>query len=225
MVSVVMPTLNEAPCLPETLRLLLQQDGIYEVLVVDGGSEDETVTIAQSHPEVQVLTARRGRAMQMNAGAAEARGEWLLFLHADTWLPAGAIARLNSCEDDPTIQAGGFQHQFTGHDWRLRLISSLNNFRCRQSAIIYGDQALFIRRRLFHNLGGFPEQPFLEDVALGARLLEVTRPVLWVPPVITDARKFLKMGIWRSFARVLLIILHMQFGRGPFPRAFFQAIR
>ncbi|MBH0178233.1 MAG: glycosyltransferase [Nitrospira sp.] len=161
----------------------------------------------------------------MNAGAKAACGEWLLFLHADTVLPEGAIERLNNMEADHAIQAGGFMHQFSGDDWRLKAISFLDNFRCTRSRIIYGDQALFVRRSLFEQLGGFPNQPILEDVAFCEKIIKKTHPVLLFPPVITDARKFLKMGVWRSFVRVLLIILHVEFRLPVLPRAFFQDIR
>lgn len=105
-----------------------------------------------------------------------AAGEWLLFLHADTMLPEGALQRLNDSERDLTIQAGGFLHRFSGNDWRLRLISRLGNFRCRHSRVIYGDQAMFVRRRLFESLGGFPDQPILEDVAFCENLIVTYGP-------------------------------------------------
>lgn len=161
----------------------------------------------------------------MNAGAKEVKGEWLLFLHADTILPDGTIQRLNDMERDQSIQAGGFMHQFSGDDWRLKCISFLDNFRCTRSRIIYGDQALFVRRALFEQLGGFPNQPILEDVAFCERLIKVTTPLLLSPPVVTDARKFIKMGIWRSFVRVLLIILHVEYRLPVLPRTFFQDVR
>ena len=101
----------------------------------------------------------------------------------------------------------------------------LDNFRCTKSRIIYGDQALFVRRTLFEQLGGFPNQPILEDVAFCEKLIKRTNPVLLFPPVITDARKFLTMGVWRSFIRVLLIILHVEYRLPILPRAFFQDIR
>lgn len=225
MISVVMPTYNEEQALPGTLSTLFRQGGDYEVIVVDGGSRDRTGEIACSFPGVQLVHTAKGRASQMNTGAKYARGEWLLFLHADTVLPPGAIRRLNELEADDTIQAGGFMHQFSGDDWRLRLVSCLDNFRCTRSRIIYGDQALFIRRSLFEGLGGFPDQPILEDVAFCERLIKVTKPLLLSPPVVTDARKFVKMGIWRSFIRVLLIILHVEFRLPTLPRVFFQDIR
>ena len=225
MISVIVPAYNEEHALPATLRSLFAQPGDYEVLVVDGGSTDRTCETVQAEPRARLLTAPKGRAMQMNAGAREASGEWLLFLHADTFLPDGALVRLNRMEGDANVQAGGFLHQFSGRDWRLRLISFLDNFRCVRSRIIYGDQAMFVRRALFEQLGGFPNQPILEDVAFCERLIRVTEPVLLRPPVVTDSRKFVKMGIWRSFARVLLIILHAQFRLPVLPRVFFQDVR
>ena len=246
MISVVMPAYNEERALPNTLRALFTQQGDYEVIVVDGGSTDQTLAIVESfgfidstndscsssgssqesfHISRFTFHAPKGRASQMNVGAKQATGEWLLFLHADTILPLGAIQRLNEMEADQTIQAGGFMHQFSGDDWRLKLISFLDNFRCIRSRIIYGDQALFVRRALFERLGGFPNRPILEDVAFCERLIAVTNPILLSPSVVTDARKFLKMGVWRSFLRVLLIILHVEFRLPVLPRAFFQDVR
>lgn len=246
MLSVIIPAYNEEKAIPHTLRELLRQCGGYEVIVVDGGSIDHTRAIVESfgfidrasaprgssgasretlHASRLLLTAAKGRASQMNAGAKEATGDWLLFLHADIVLPAGAIHRLNDMEADQGIQAGGFMHQFSGDDWRLKLISFLDNFRCIRSRIIYGDQARFVRRALFEQLGGFPNQPILEDVAFCEHLIRVTTPLLLSPPVMTDARKFLKMGVWRSFLRVLLIILHVEFRLPVLPRTFFRDVR
>ena len=225
MISVVIPAYNEEKVLPGTLTALFGQPGEFEVILVDGGSSDCTGDIARASANVQLFTAPKGRAAQMNTGAKQATGEWLLFLHADTRLPDGAIQRLNDMERDQAIQAGGFMHQFSGDDWRLRFISFLDNFRCTRSRIIYGDQALFVRRTLFEQLGGFPNQPILEDVAFCECLIRVTKPLLLSPPVITDARKFIKMGIWRSFVRVLLIILHVEFHLPILPQTFFQDVR
>ena len=237
MVSVVIPAYNEEKALPATLRAIFTHQGDYEVIVVDGGSTDRTHAVLAEfsffeypspltpHPSRLLLTASKGRASQMNMGVKRAVGEWLLFLHADTVLPPGAIQRLNEMEADQTIQAGGFMHQFSGDDWRLKLISFLDNFRCIRSRIIYGDQALFVRRALFEQLGGFPSQRILEDVAFCEKLIKETKPLLLSPSAVTDARKFLKMGVWRTFLRVLLIILHVEFRLPVLPRAFFQDVR
>jgi rSAM/selenodomain-associated transferase 2 len=224
MVSVIIPTYNEEQALPTTLASLSQQSGEYEVIVVDGASQDRTCEIAREF-HFRIIQATKGRASQMNAAAAQASGEWLLFLHADTILPAGALARLNRLEGDPEVQAGGFLHSFSGDDWRLRLVSVLDNFRCRCSRIIYGDQAMFIRRKLFARLGGFPDVPILEDVKFCEKLLRVTRPVVLQPPVLTDSRKFVKMGVWSALFQVLLIIISVQFRLPIGPRGFFREIR
>lgn len=231
MIWIIIPTYNEEKALPNTLQRLLAQPGSYEVIVVDGGSTDRTRELIKAEPRTRLLTASKGRASQMNAGAYNATchgaraQDWLLFLHADTQLPEGALAQLNRLESDAAVQAGGFLQRFSGDDWRLRLVSALDNFRCRRSKTIYGDQALFVRLELFEQLGGFPEQPILEDVAFCEKLVKVTTPVLLSPPVVTDSRKFVTMGVWRSFARVLMIILHAQFRLPLLPRAFFQDIR
>lgn len=139
--------------------------------------------------------------------------------------PFGALQRPNEMETDRSVHADGFMHQFSSDDWRLKFISCLDNFRCTRSRIIYGDQAMFVRRTLFEELDGFSNQPILEDVAFCERIIKVTNPLLLYPPVVTNARKLIKMGIWRSFIRVLLIILHVEFRLPVLPRAFFQDIR
>jgi len=225
MVSIIIPTLNEEKALPQTLHKLLRQPGSFEVIVVDGGSLDHTSEIIRGEPRVRFLMAPKGRAFQMNTGARYATGEWLLFLHADTLLPDGALARLNTLESDSAVQAGGFLHQFSGTDWRLRLLSFFNNLRCRWSKMMYGDQAMFVRRTLFERLGGFPNEPVLEDVLFSRRLVRIVTPVLLAPPVITDARKFVQMGIWRSVFRASLILLSVELGLPIGSRVFFREIR
>ncbi|NIR28281.1 MAG: glycosyltransferase family 2 protein [Gammaproteobacteria bacterium] len=225
MISVIIPAYNEARALPETLSHLFAQEGDFQVILVDGGSTDETRALAAAWPGVHVIEAPKGRGSQMNAGAARAQGEWLLFLHADTLLPPdalGNIARLGA-----EVHAGGFRHRFSGNGWSLRLISIMDNLRCRSTRIIYGDQAMFVRRRLFHLLGAFPEDPVLEDLRFCEKLVRVTRPVFLDATVVTDSRKFVKMGIWRSLARVAVILVCAQH-RWPIPPTaarFFQDVR
>ncbi len=226
MISVIVPTYNEERALPRTLEHLLAQPGVYEVIVVDGGSTDGTAELVRARADVRLLTAAKGRASQMNKGARAARGGWLLFLHADTLLPEGALARLEALASQRACQAGGFRHRFSGEDWRLGLISWMDNLRARLTHIIYGDQAMFVRRALFERLGGFPEdQPFLEDIRFCERLKRATRPVLLDACVITDSRKFVQMGIWRSTLRCALILachlLHLPIAG----RAFFADVR
>lgn len=224
MISVIIPAYNEEKALPLTLLHLFRQAGHFETIVVDGGSTDGTCELVRVDSRIQLLRAPKGRASQMNAGARAAQGDWLLFLHADTLLPPGALIKLRALEAEGGLRAGGFRHRFSGNDWRLCLISCLDNWRCQRTRIVYGDQALFVRRDLFEKLGGFP-QVVLEDVLFCEKLLQETRPALLDEHVITDARKFLQMGVWRSLARVFLILLCFEL-KLPIPaRAFFSDIR
>jgi rSAM/selenodomain-associated transferase 2 len=221
-ISVVIPALDEERALPATLARVLEQAGPREVIVVDGGSADATVAVARSFPGVAVIRAPRGRARQMNAGACAARGEWLLFLHADTLLPPDGLARIAALP--ARARAGCFRQRFSGDDWRLAAISRLHNLRCQVTGVMYGDQAMFVRRRVFEALGGFPEVERLEDVIFTERLAAIGRPSLIPAEVVTDSRKFVQMGIFRSFVRCLAILLCYEL-RLPIPGRFFAPIR
>lgn len=225
MVSVVIPTYNEEKALPATLAALFRQRGDYEVLLVDGGSGDRTRDVAAAESRLRFISAPKGRAVQMNAAARLARGEWLLFLHADTLLPEGALWGLNELEGDAAVQAGGFRHCFSGTDWRLKVVSRLDNLRAGWTRIIYGDQALFVRRGLFEQVGGFPDRPVLEDILFCEKLKRFTRPVLLDRCVVTDSRKFVQMGIWRSLARCVVILLCHLLRLPVLPQRFFADVR
>lgn len=211
MISVVIPAFDEERALPGTLQRLFTQAGDFEVILVDGGSSDATRCIARRHRRVQLLQAPKGRASQMNAGAAKARGGWLLFLHADTLLPETGLACITALPED--VAAGGFRHRFSGNGFGLWFISLVDNIRCNWSRIIFGDQAMFIRRSLFLRLGGFPDVERLEDVRFCEALVRHTRPVLLKQIVTTDSRKFLQQGVWRSLLRVATILLYVKLGR------------
>jgi hypothetical protein len=159
----------------------------------------------------------------MNAGAGLARGEWLLFLHADTLLPGDGLARIAALPRE--VEAGCFRQRFSGDDWRLRFVSWLHNFRCERTRVMYGDQAMFVRRRLFERLGGFPAVEILEDVVFSERLGALERPILMSDPVVTDSRKFVQMGVFRSLLRCIAILLCYEL-RLPIPaRSFFHPVR
>ncbi len=223
MISVIIPVLNEERALPTTLQHVFSQAGEFEVIVVDGGSTDKTLELINQDKRIRCITAPTGRASQMNAGAQHASGEWLLFLHADTHLPANALIAIEQLA--PNIQAGGFKHRFSGQTGSLRLISWLDNIRCRWTRIIYGDQAMFVRRSKFTELGMFPNEPILEDVLFSERLVKVTRPEILESYVITDSRKFERDGAWLSLWRVLLILASHSL-RLPIPaRKFFANVR
>ncbi len=222
MISVIIPTLNEERALPATLARVLAQAGDFEVIVVDGGSNDHTRALVEHDPRIQLHSAPTGRACQMNAGARQARGEWLLFLHADTLLPDGALTAIDGLPD--MIQAGGFRHRFSGTARGLRTVSRLHNFRCRCTRVCYGDQAPFIRAALFHRLGGYPEA-VPEDLLFGERVAACTRPLLHDLVVVTDSRKFEQHGVWRSLWRVLVILACHELRLPIKARAFFSHVR
>lgn len=205
MLSVIIPTLNEEKALPETLATLFRQTAGEEIIIVDGGSTDATEKICEQYPGIRFISSEKGRAAQLNAGARSASGDILLFLHADTLLPDEALSTINQVIDQEKQEAGGFRHSFGYEDWRLRFISFLDNRRCLKTKIIYGDQAMFIKRNLFERLNGFPDVKIMEDIYFCEKLVQHTTPVILDSYVITDPRKFIKMGIWRSLYRVAAI--------------------
>ena len=222
MISIIIPTLNEARALPRTLVQLSAQPIAHEIIVCDGGSNDDTAGVARTAPRVQWLNAPRGRGAQMNAGARQAQGEWLLFLHADTMLPATALDAI--AELPASVEAGCFHQAFSDARPLLRWVSSLHNWRCKRTRIMYGDQAMFVRRSVFEMLGGFPETD-LEDVKLSELLRKRTTPILLPLTVTTDARKFLTRGILRSFGRIVLILLCHRYRLPLMGRRFFDPVR
>jgi rSAM/selenodomain-associated transferase 2 len=225
-ISVILPVLNEAQALPATLAHLAREIEAYgkvEAIAVDGGSVDATRDALAALPALRVIDAPRGRALQMNAGARAAGGDVLLFLHADTWLPPGAFAAVARAASEPDFVYGGFHHLFSDADWRLRLVSRLHNYRCAKAATFYGDQALFVSRAAFTRVGGFPEVA-IEDIALSQRLRALGSMRFLPLVVVTSSRKFVRMGVWRSFARVLAILLCLRLGLKP-PRGFFANVR
>ena len=223
LISVIVPTLNEEEALPETLRRVLNQGVDIEVFVADGGSQDNTRRVVAEVAEVEWISAVPGRASQMNAGAARASGDWLLFLHADTWLPAGALQAIVDLDAD--VSAGGFRQQFSRPHWFLVLVSRLHNWRCGRTRVIYGDQALFMRRDLFTQIDGFPDSAELEDVLISERLLAFTQPVLMPQTVITSSRKFEQRGPYRCFFDLVVIMCCYELRLPVLRRAFFSEFR
>lgn len=224
MISVVIPVLDEERALPATLASVRGQPGLAGIIVVDGGSRDRTRAIAEAQAQVRLVVAPRGRASQMNAGARLAQGEWLLFLHADTLLPADALERIAALPQ--SVEAGCFHQAFDVPRRLLRWVSAVHNWRCRKTGIMYGDQAIFVRHRVFDAIGGFPAVPALEDVQLSERLRERAAPVMIGSTVITDARRFLAQGAVMSVARIVAILVQHRFGQRPtLGRRFFEPVR
>ena len=224
-ISVIIPALNEIRALSETLPPLLRHRSFGECLVVDGGSQDGTVDFVrrQKDSRVRLVTARRGRGPQLNAGAREARGSCLLFHHADTLLPDDAF-ELISAAVTGGAQWGGFRHRFSDANVSLRIISTLHNMRCQRFGAVYGDQSMFTTRALFEQVGGFPEKG-LEDLGFSERALEIAPSKLLHGSVVTDSRKFKQIGEWRAFAHVVSILLRYKLSMRLSNATFFKEYR
>jgi len=193
--SIVIPTLNEAEQIAATLAAAAAPG--VEILVVDGGSADATVDLARA-AGATVLTAGRGRARQMNAGAAAADGDALLFLHADTRLPAGFDAAVAAALADPAVVGGRFDVRLEPSTPWLDLVAALINRRSRWSRIGTGDQALFVRRAVFEAMGGFPDLPLMEDLAFSIALKRRGGIACLRQTVATSSRRWLRDGPLRT---------------------------
>jgi rSAM/selenodomain-associated transferase 2 len=218
--SIIIPALDEAERIAALLTGLqaLRARGA-EVIVVDGGSTDATPTLAVPLAD-RVISAPRGRARQMNAGAAQARGEALLFLHADTTLPDDADRHiLDSLRQGKHGRGkrvwGRFDVRINGRARTLRMVAALMNLRSRLTGIATGDQALFTTRAAFESVGGFPDQPLMEDIELSRRLLTRSRPACLPGPAITSGRRWETRGVWRTI--FLMWRLRWLYARGVAP--------
>ncbi len=195
--SVIVPVLNEATGAPALCAHLMPfvRQGV-EVILVDGGSEDGTPELLNSlgFPPAR---SPRGRALQMNAGAAAASGDLLLFLHADTRLPPGGLHSLQS--RIAQVHAWGrFDVRIEGRPAMLRLVAWLMNWRSRLTGIATGDQAMFMTRAAFDAVGGFPPQPLMEDIEMSRRLRRLARPLCLTDQVVTSGRRWEQRGLWRT---------------------------
>ncbi len=196
---IVVPVLNEAPSLAAFLQGLdaYRQRGV-RVVVVDGGSDDDTLSIARAHADLALLSPR-GRASQMNAGAAACPADVLLFLHGDTQLPDHADLLVRRATRGACAW-GRFDVRIASPRPVLRLVSWMMNRRSRWSGIATGDQAMFVRHELFWQLGGFPDIPLMEDIALSRRLKKHGPPACLRERVTTSARRWERHGVWRTIA-------------------------
>lgn len=213
--SIIVPMLNEVVALPGLLEQLLplRRCGI-EVLLADGGSDDGSVALAEC-AGFPVLRSARGRAQQMNAGAAAATGDVLLFLHADTHLPDGAPGLIERALADGRHAWGRFDVAFELRTWTMDATAFGMNLRSRLSGIATGDQALFMTRAVFEAVGGFPDQPLMEDVEITSRLRRRSRPACIRRPVLTSARRWQSRGPWRTILLMWRLRLAYWFGASP----------
>jgi rSAM/selenodomain-associated transferase 2 len=211
--SIVIPVLNEAAGIDAMLRRLapLRRDGA-QIIVVDGGSEDDTAALARVHADI-VLSSARGRALQMHAGALAASGDALLFLHADTVLPphAGELV----AQALRSHAWGRFDVALDGAQPVYRLIAAMMNLRSRLTSVATGDQALFMRRDFYHAAGGFPPLPLMEDIAFCKRARQRARPACLRDKAVTSARRWEKHGVWRTVMLMWQLRLAYFLGADP----------
>lgn len=210
--SVVIPVLNEARAIASAIRQI--QTSRCEVLVVDGGSEDRTVDIARECGAT-VITGQRGRARQQNAGAAQARGKTLLFLHADTSLPPDFDHQVFNTLMDHRVVAGAFRFKTDYDHWGMRLIEKSVQIRSRLFQMPYGDQALFLPKTTFEKAGGFPAVPIAEDLCLVRRLGRLGRVALAPGAAVTSGRRWRRLGVWRTTLINCLIAIGCIAGVNP----------
>jgi rSAM/selenodomain-associated transferase 2 len=213
--SIVIPALDEAANLALVLPTLVAREPAAEVLVVDGGSADDSRAAVARVPSVRWLSSPRGRARQMNAGARAARGDILLFLHADTVLPEGAGAAILAALADAGTVGGRFDVRLDSRRPLLALVGWLMNRRSRLTGICTGDQGIFVRRTVFEALGGYPDIPLMEDVELSRRLKRRGRLVALPLRVVTSARKWEREGVVRTI--VLMWGLRLLYALGVSP--------
>jgi rSAM/selenodomain-associated transferase 2 len=214
--SIIVPLLNEADNLPQLIAHIVRLDPApQQVILVDGGSVDGSVAITnnvlksteidQSAINWRIIESTVGRAQQMNAGAILATGDVLLFLHADTELPADAIDNVQQA----VVQYdwGRFDVRLDSREPLLKIVGLMINQRSRLMGIATGDQAIFIKKSLFEQIGGYPDQPLMEDIELCKRLKKIAQPACLKSKVITSARRWQQHGTWRT----IFLMWHLRF--------------
>ena len=214
--SIIIPVLDEGERIAAALDALADLRALgAKVIVVDGGSRDATIQRARMRAD-RVITAPRGRALQMNAGAAKAAGDILVFLHADTRLPADADLVLVKGLERSGRAWGRFDVTIEGRSPLLRVVGWLMGIRSRLTGIATGDQAIFVRRDAFQAAGGFAPIPLMEDIALCKRLKRVSRPLCISEHAITSGRRWEENGVWATV--VLMWRLRLAYFLGADPK-------
>ena len=212
-ISIIIPTLNEA----ETVGALLSQlQGIagVEVIVVDGSSHDGIAAIVEKS-EARLIQTSAGRALQLNKGAEEARGDILLFLHSDTKLAPGFVEQVRETLNQPGVSAGAFQLSIDGHGFGLRVIEWLANCRSKVLQMPYGDQGIFVSTDTFFSVGSFPPQPIMEDFELMRKLKKKGTVKILSLHATTSPRRWEKLGIWKTTLINQAIIIGYFLGISP----------
>ena len=212
-VSIIVPTLNEELVLEKTLTQF-QQLSPHELIVSDGGSDDDTRNIAGRFSH-RVITGSAGRALQMNVGADEAPGDILLFLHADSRIEPESYRKMLQCMQNPKWIGGAFKLCIESGKWSLKLIALLANIRSKYFGLAYGDQGFFVRKEVFKDMNGFSPLPICEDLDFYHRLRKKGPVILLKEKAHTSPRRWIKEGILFTTARNTLIAVLFGLGFPP----------
>lgn len=202
MISVIIPVLNEAKILDKTLAQLQPELEGHELIIVDGGSTDNTLSIAEKYG--RVISSERGRAKQLNTGAASAIGDILIFLHADVWLEEGAFQAVESALSSGFV-GGGFHQKIDGKSILYRIIEITADMRGKYLKTFYGDSGIYIRRKDFERIGGFPDVPIMEEMGFSKELRKLGSTKLIKPHIHISARRWEGNGIVRTTVKNWLI--------------------
>jgi rSAM/selenodomain-associated transferase 2 len=213
MVSIIIPALNEEESIPFLLENLASQEGDFEIIVADGGSADNTLTICKSYPDIKIISSEKGRALQMNKGAEIARGNTLLFLHADTLLPRKGIETIENVMNDDRFSAGSFFVRFDNEDGMLSFLARFTRINNRY--LTWGDQGIFIRRSIFNEIGGYKNIPLMEDLEIQKRVRRRGKFIKLPLPVTTSSRRFIQNGILRQKLLNIALIMAYEIGVSP----------
>jgi rSAM/selenodomain-associated transferase 2 len=211
--SIIIPTLNEAQAIVNCLTALQPLRNFCEIIVVDGGSMDNTKRLAQPFAD-KVMSSAKGRAIQMNTGAESAEGDVLIFLHADTFLPNDALDNITqACNNN--ARWGRFDVQLSGKHPMLNVVALLMNWRSRITGIATGDQAIFVNKQLFESVGRFPVIPLMEDIALSKKLKKITPPSCLKTKVMSSGRRWEQFGMARTILLMWSLRLRYALGADP----------
>ncbi len=214
-ISVIIPVLNEADEIEDCLLSLRQfRLAGHEVIVVDGGSTDITLVLAKPLAD-RVIISTRGRARQMNTGAALASGDIFLFLHADTRLPKHPDQLILAASAKRTCFWGRFDVRLSGDHWLLRIVEAGMNYRSRISGICTGDQGIFVNRELFKRVGGYDDIELMEDIALSRKLRKRIRPICLEDKLVTSSRRWENAGVLTTILKMWCLRLAYSIGFNP----------
>lgn len=211
-ISIIIPALNEASTIEQFLKSLRERAGDVEIIVVDGGSSDDTFDLARDRCD-QCLRSARGRALQMNTGAAAASGDIFWFLHADTEVPADCVQKIYDVLRDPEVAGGFFRIRIPSRHFVYRLTDSFAHYAGLLLQMRFGDHGFFCRRAVFREIGGFPQLPLMEDAEFFQKLRRRGRTAIISSPLICSPRRYEQIGPWRltlTYGLIaLLYLLHV----------------